>query len=251
MLREQTFEKLYSLKLHGLAQAFEHMAGANNEKIASPDQLETLRRRTFFGREKDNTIYPIALANLILHGIDEPRVWHGNTLTGAETYYGVTTIDTRSTPGEFMTQGWFIGLIPITVPVAATSFGAAARAAQDSFDWGTEMADVPFDRVLELAPWLRTPRPYFPVLNFFDAGVAPLSAIVASLGGSTISLYVDGRSSDQLPISVSRLATETVVTVWCPNNPVARESVTRYLGTMRSMCIAVGDGRTRQPRRTA
>jgi type I restriction enzyme M protein len=32
-----------------------------------------------------------ALANLILHNIDEPHVWHGNTLTGAETYGGLFT----------------------------------------------------------------------------------------------------------------------------------------------------------------
>lgn len=78
-----------------LAQAFEHMAGVNNAKIKSPDQFETLKQRTFYGREKDNAIYPIALANLVLHGIDEPHIWHGNTLTGAETYGGLFT-DTPS-----------------------------------------------------------------------------------------------------------------------------------------------------------
>lgn len=72
-----------------LAQSFEHMAGPNNRDITSPDQLETLKVRTFFGREKDNAVYPIALANLVLHGIDDPHVWHGNTLTGAETYGGL------------------------------------------------------------------------------------------------------------------------------------------------------------------
>ncbi len=72
-----------------LAQAYEHMAGPNNDKITSPDQLETLKTRTFYGREKDNVIYPIALANLMLHGIDEPHIWHGNTLTGAEIYGGL------------------------------------------------------------------------------------------------------------------------------------------------------------------
>jgi type I restriction enzyme M protein len=72
-----------------LAQSFEHVAGPNNQSISSPDQFETLKVRTFYGREKDNAIYPIALANLVLHGIDEPHVWHGNTLTGAETYGGL------------------------------------------------------------------------------------------------------------------------------------------------------------------
>ena len=72
-----------------LAQAFEHMAGKDNSKITSPDQLGVLKTRTFYGREKDNAIYPIALANLVLHGIDEPHVWHGNTLTGGESYGGL------------------------------------------------------------------------------------------------------------------------------------------------------------------
>jgi type I restriction enzyme M protein len=72
-----------------LAQAYEHMTGKDNAKITSPDQLETLKTRTFYGREKDNAIYPIALANLVLHGIDEPHIWHGNTLTGGGIYEGL------------------------------------------------------------------------------------------------------------------------------------------------------------------
>ncbi|HEY6188271.1 MAG TPA: N-6 DNA methylase, partial [Pyrinomonadaceae bacterium] len=68
-----------------LAQAFDYMKDAN----PSPEQLSTLKHRTFYGREKDNIIYPIGLANLILHGIDEPHIWHGNTLTGQQTYAGL------------------------------------------------------------------------------------------------------------------------------------------------------------------
>jgi type I restriction enzyme M protein len=71
-----------------LAQSFEYM----REKLgnaATGDQLELLAERTFFGREKENLIYPIALANLVLHGIDQPNLWHGNTLTGQEVYGGL------------------------------------------------------------------------------------------------------------------------------------------------------------------
>ena len=71
-----------------LAQSYEFMRGQLGAR-ATAEQLEILRRRTFFGREKDNLIYPIALANLVLHEIDEPHLWHGNTLTGAETYGGL------------------------------------------------------------------------------------------------------------------------------------------------------------------
>src|SRR3984893_14477736 len=68
-----------------LAQSYEYMRGRAADAITSV-QLDTLRRHTFFGREKDDTIYPIALANLILHGIDEPHIWHGNTLSGIGVY---------------------------------------------------------------------------------------------------------------------------------------------------------------------
>lgn len=72
-----------------LAQSFEFMAGENNCKIKSGEQLTRLKDNTFFGREKDNVAYPIALANLILHDIDQPNIWHGNTLTGNPIYEGL------------------------------------------------------------------------------------------------------------------------------------------------------------------
>ncbi len=80
-----------------LAQAFEHMRGENGEKIRSAKALETLRHNTFFGREKENLIYPIALSNLVLHGIDRPHLWHGNTLTGEASYDGLF----RDAPDQF------------------------------------------------------------------------------------------------------------------------------------------------------
>lgn len=80
-----------------LAQSYEYMAGRNNEKIKSARQLDTLKHKTFYGKEKENLIYPIALANLVLHGIDQPNLWHGNTLTGAAAYEGLY----QSAPGLF------------------------------------------------------------------------------------------------------------------------------------------------------
>jgi len=60
-----------------LAQSYEYM----KVRAKSAVDLATLKQRTFYGREKDTLIYPIALLNLVLHGIDEPRIWHGNTLS--------------------------------------------------------------------------------------------------------------------------------------------------------------------------
>ena len=56
---------------------------------STAEQLETLKQRAFWGREKENLIFPIALANLVLHGIDKPNLWHGNSLTGQENYGGL------------------------------------------------------------------------------------------------------------------------------------------------------------------
>jgi len=68
-----------------LAIAYEHIARKLGDRAASTD-LDTLKHDTFFGREKENLVFPIALANLVLHGIDQPNLWHGNTLTRRATY---------------------------------------------------------------------------------------------------------------------------------------------------------------------
>ena len=70
-----------------LAQACEYIR-ENNPKM-TPRQLARLAEETFYGREKEILIYPIALANLILHGIDKPNIWHGNTLTSHPEYAGL------------------------------------------------------------------------------------------------------------------------------------------------------------------
>jgi len=68
-----------------LAIAYEHIARRLGQNATSTD-IDTLKHETFFGREKENLVFPIALANLVLHGIDQPNLWHGNTLTGRATY---------------------------------------------------------------------------------------------------------------------------------------------------------------------
>jgi mycolipenoyl-CoA---2-(long-chain-fatty acyl)-trehalose mycolipenoyltransferase / long-chain-acyl-CoA---trehalose acyltransferase len=164
--------------------------------------------------------------------------------TGALTYHGLTPRDSRTGSDNFMTQGWFTGLIPITVPVAATSFSDAAYAAQVSFDSGLDMARVPYYRVLELAPWLNWPQPNFPVSNFFHGGAAPLNAILAAgeLGlANNIGIYPDGRFSYQLTIYIFRYGEGTAMAIMHPDNPVALKSVTRYMEAMKSVAVRVAD----------
>jgi type I restriction enzyme M protein len=108
-----------------LAQAFDYMKDSN----PSPEQLSTLKHRTFYGREKDNIIYPIGLANLILHGIDEPHIWHGNTLTGQQTYAGL-----------FEGAPQFFDVILMNPPFG----GKEGKAAQTEFAYKTGATQVLF-----------------------------------------------------------------------------------------------------------
>jgi type I restriction enzyme M protein len=68
-----------------LAIAYEHIARNLGKSPAATD-IDSLKHDTFFGREKENLVFPIALANLVLHGIDQPNLWHGNTLTKRAAY---------------------------------------------------------------------------------------------------------------------------------------------------------------------
>lgn len=79
-----------------LAVAYEHIARKLGAAPASTD-IERLKRETFFGREKENLVFPIALANLVLHGIDQPNLWHGNALTGRASYAALFD----QAPGQF------------------------------------------------------------------------------------------------------------------------------------------------------
>ena len=165
-------------------------------------------------------------------------------LTGAQMFSVITTTDTRTTPAELMTTGWFTGLVPVTVPASATSFEDAARAAQACFDSSLELATVPFDRVLELAPSemrLERPRPGNFVMSFLDASIAPLSAVANS--ELNFRIYDEGRISHQVSMWVNRFQQETTVTVLFPNNPLAWESVARYIEAMKSVYARAADGR--------
>jgi type I restriction enzyme M protein len=72
-----------------LVQAYSFMEEQAKKKSAAA--IEKLKLQTFFGREKENLIYPITLANMVLHGIEQPSIWHGNTLTGNEIFGGLFT----------------------------------------------------------------------------------------------------------------------------------------------------------------
>ena len=167
-------------------------------------------------------------------------------LTGSTDYHVITPTTTRRTPAEFQTTGWFTGTVPISVAVDPSSFGSTARSAQLSFDAGLPLGHVPFDRVLELADdslGLRSPDPGVPMVSFLDAGLPPLSAgIIAEWERMNGKVYSDARAAYQVGLWVNRGERETTVTVAFPDNPIARESIERYLVAMTAVYQAAADG---------
>ena len=111
-----------------MAESYGYMVMQAGDDL-TPEQSETLKHHTFYGREKENLIYPIALANLILHGIDQPNIWHGNTLTGGETYGGLF----QNAPAQFN--------IVLTNPPFG---GKEGKEAQTSFAYKTGATQVLF-----------------------------------------------------------------------------------------------------------
>ncbi|MDQ1254595.1 MAG: type restriction enzyme protein, partial [Euryarchaeota archaeon] len=49
-------------------------------------EIEHLKHDAFWGLDNSDTAFPIALANLVLHGIDYPHIGLKNTLSGRPTY---------------------------------------------------------------------------------------------------------------------------------------------------------------------
>ncbi len=65
-----------------LIEAYKYMAKQN----PTATQLKDLKSEALWGREDADEAIPVVLANMVLHDIDLPRIWHGNTLTDAVTY---------------------------------------------------------------------------------------------------------------------------------------------------------------------
>lgn len=65
-----------------LIEAYKHLLS----QASSATAIDELKSSMLWGREDADEAIPICLANMVLHDIDAPRIWHGNTLTGAATY---------------------------------------------------------------------------------------------------------------------------------------------------------------------
>lgn len=156
-----------------------------------------------------------------------------HTLTGTATYRGFTPSDTRSPGIDTMTVGWFASLFPVTVPIGDGSFPTVALAAQQSFDASKHLANVPFERVLELATpdqlGIKLPTRPGMMVSFMDFRRSPVAALWEQ---TNFGSYGDQLSHGGINAWISRHPASTTLTISFPDNPVARESVHRYVAAI-------------------
>jgi type I restriction enzyme M protein len=74
-----------SVQTHGRAslqsgQSSQTQNNASLPKTLSTDDIVTLQKKTFYGKEKKSLAYIIGIMNMILHGIEAPNIIHTNTL---------------------------------------------------------------------------------------------------------------------------------------------------------------------------
>jgi type I restriction enzyme M protein len=77
----ESFEYLKSGNANLPIGGFKDAIRENGVPGLTTKDLETLQKRTFYGKEKKSLAYVIAIMNMILHGIDAPNIIHTNTLT--------------------------------------------------------------------------------------------------------------------------------------------------------------------------
>jgi len=63
-----------------LVEAFAYLVKTHGRASLSTRDVETLQKKTFYGKEKKSLAYIIGIMNMILHGVEAPNIIHTNTL---------------------------------------------------------------------------------------------------------------------------------------------------------------------------
>lgn len=64
-----------------LVEAFDFLTTEEKRANYSPTEMDTIQKKTFYGLEKTSLGYVMGMMNMILHGIESPNLYKGNTLT--------------------------------------------------------------------------------------------------------------------------------------------------------------------------
>lgn len=166
-------------------------------------------------------------------------------VAGGERYSVVTPTTTRRSPQAFRMTGWCVGVVPIDFDVNGLAFPELAVAAQHTFDERLRLANVPIERVLDLAAGLPTIRPVATggvMLSYMDANLPPLSAHIArDWHRANGRVYINQGMAAQVAIWFFRTQSGLTLTAAYPANETARASMRRYVEALTSACREAAD----------
>ncbi|MFB8172575.1 condensation domain-containing protein [Kitasatospora purpeofusca] len=170
-------------------------------------------------------------------------------LAGTSHYRRLMVAHTRGERRWHAAQGWFVNLVPVEFPVTdCRSFTATATAAHHALGRAQAMAAVSPARVLELHPAaaLALGSTVPPVLSYVDLRHTPGSRDWTAAGFGVLG---SGAPVGGVSVWLWRLWQGLRLTVAYPDNPVARDSVHRYLHQLRRILepAAVADRTTPPP----
>jgi hypothetical protein len=161
-------------------------------------------------------------------------------LAGNLRYSVVTPTTTRKSPEAFRTTGWCVGVVPIDFEVGAQGFAQLAVSAQRVFDERLGLANMPIERVLELAAALPEIRPAATggvMLSYMDANLPPLSAHIArSWHQAKGRVYINQGMAAQVALWFFRTQRGLTLTAAYPANVTARSSMLRYVDALAGTC---------------
>lgn len=172
-------------------------------------------------------------------------------LAGSLRYSVITPTTTRRSPEAFRTTGWCTGVVPIDFDLGEHSFGELAVTAQQAFDSRLPLANVPIERVLELAAGLPDIRPVATggvMLSYMDANLPPLSAHVARHWHQANGrVYINQGMAAQVALWFFRTQRGLSLTAAYPANASAAASMKRYIEALRAVCNRVAGNASAPP----
>lgn len=166
-------------------------------------------------------------------------------LAGTLRYAVVTPTTTRKAVDAVRTTGWCMGVVPVDFDSTGEEFATLAPAAQRVFDGRAALAQVPVERVIELAAGLETIRPAATggvMLSFMDTALPPLGAHIArDWDRAKGRVYINQGMSAQVALWFFRTGQGLTLTAAYPANATARASMQAYIEALRDVCRGVVD----------
>jgi hypothetical protein len=161
-------------------------------------------------------------------------------LAAGRRYSVVTPTTTRRSPQAFRATGWCVGVVPIDFDVEERTFPELAAIAQRTFDERLCLADVPVERVLELAAGMPAIRPVATggvMLSYMDVNLPPLNAHFArDWHQANGRVYINQGMAAQVALWFFRTRHGLTLTAAYPANSLARASMQRYVEALTSAC---------------